>query len=503
MVVLALVIPVLRQRPQMVNHADSAQAILHDQLDEVDRDVARGLISADDGRSAQVEIRRRIIAVDRGRVGTTIEVEIGTGAMIGAGLFVPIAAIALYMIIGLPTIPSAAFAQRSEERAVIADQNKFTQQLLTRLETAEDGGATKDWLLLADTYMRTGNFAGAADAFNRVLECEEATFAEFNGFAEALILQENGHVTPVAERALDRSLQMEPKNVSGVFYKSFALDQAGQDEDAYALLTSQLNTAKGPQSWMKPFIARANFYGRKLDLPPIAPADYLPTISGPTVEDAEVASSLSAEERNALIVSMVERLAMRLEEKPEDLKGWLQLARAYLVLGNETEALSSFRKAEHLVRAKSGTAVDDQRARSSLLSATAEVISGNSKTVRFSPGGFMSVELNNRRKVGEIEFRFTVADGWHINAHLPLDDYLIPTSLAIEGATSNETKYPASVLKSLSFNDAPLALYEGSFAIHTEKSGERDGSPTEARLTFQACSDEVCLTPEDMDFVLW
>ena len=45
---------------------------------------------------------------------------------------------------------------------------------------------------------------------------------------------------------------------------------------------------------------------------------------------------MSPEERQAMIRGMVERLAARLDQNPDDKEGWTRLARAYDVLG-ETE----------------------------------------------------------------------------------------------------------------------------------------------------------------------
>ena len=55
--------------------------------------------------------------------------------------------------------------------------------------------------------------------------------------------------------------------------------------------------------------------------------------SGPTREDVEAAKSMSAGDRAQMIRSMVQRLADRLKENPNDLVGWRRLANAYRVLG--------------------------------------------------------------------------------------------------------------------------------------------------------------------------
>jgi len=158
---------------------------------------------------------------------------------------------------------------------------------------------------------------------------------------------------------------------------------------------------------------------------------------------------------------------------------------------------------ERLVRAVSKAVIDDPSNHSSLLSAIAQVVSGSTNTVRYGSGGNVRVEFINRSAADDFEIRLTIADGWHVNAHLPLDDYLIPTSLTLDGSANIDTAYPSGTIKSLSFNEAPLALYEGAFSLRSKKSEGPILNPSKAMLTFQACSDEVCLPPEDMTFVLW
>lgn len=349
LVLASFVIPIMRRSTELVSHSDSAQAMLRDQLIEIERDMARGLISSDDARAAAVEIKRRIIAVDKDHALIPNVIATGGWAVVGAGILVPISAVAIYLSIGSPDTPSVKFSDRQEERAMIAQRSDLTQELRTRLEADENGGPTQGWLLLADAYMRVGQYTDAADAYSRVLERDEATVGDFTRFAEALILRDNGQVTPVAERALDRSLQLAPNNPAGIYYKSFALEQAGQVDAAYAILVARLGTSNGSNPWMGSFVAQANFYGEKLGKPPLSVADFAPALRGPTQEDIAGAADMSNDDRNAFIASMVAQLAARLKDEPDDLDGWLQLARAYSVLGDGAGAASAYQQAAPLI----------------------------------------------------------------------------------------------------------------------------------------------------------
>ena len=516
MVLLAFVVPIILNRTGVVSHSESAHAMLTDQLGEVERDVSRGLISPEDGRSATVEIQRRIIATHRKESPTSASSSSGVWAMVLAAAFVPIAATFLYLSIGSPMIPSIIFADFSGERDVLTKQDALTQRLFLQLSSEENGGETEGWLLLANAYMGMGKYNKAADAYGRILDRDEVTFEEFGQFAEASILHENGIVTPMAERALNRSLQMEPGNIAGIYYKSFALAQSDQLGAAYSLLVSRLARADGIPTWMESFIAQANFYGEKLGKAPILLSNFAPVLKGPTAEDVADASDLSVEDRNAFIYSMVEQLAARLEDEPDDLDGWLQLARAYTVLGDQDQVVLTYRQAEPLievlpdsdqrkilVRAVSEAVIDDPDNQSSLPSVIAQLGSRITNTVRYGSAGNVRVEFINDPTADHFEIKITIADGWHVNAHLPLDDYLVPTSLTQDGSAIIDTIYPSGTIKSLSFDEAPLALYEGAFSLRSKKFEGAMVPPRKIMLTFQACSDEVCLPPEDMIFVLW
>ncbi|WP_026941264.1 hypothetical protein [Hellea balneolensis] len=61
---------------------------------------------------------------------------------------------------------------------------------------------------------------------------------------------------------------------------------------------------------------------------------------GPSAEQVQAAQQMSPEERTEMITAMVEGLAMRLEEEPNDPQGWQRLLRARKVLG-QTEKLQA------------------------------------------------------------------------------------------------------------------------------------------------------------------
>ena len=348
-----VVFPLLWQRQVPSAALDSTPAVLVDQLDEVQRDLDRHVISTSEAAAAQQEIKRRILAAARRATsGQVADNTSGRGTLFLAAFFVPLVAVGYYAIMGSPEISSLAYADRQAERAEQQKITELTDKLYARLTSEPSGGASEGWMLLGQTYYRMGDYTQAAAAFESVAIRDDATSATFSMLAEALVSAEQGIVTPRAETAIDRAIALDPSNPAGVFYKSMALAQKGKEPAAHALLLSHLETADGFAPWMEAFVAQANQIAQTLGRDPIALMDYAPMASGgagPTAEDIAAAGEMSAEDRGEFIRSMVNRLAERLEENPDDLDGWLQLANAYKVLGEQKNAVSAYERASTLL----------------------------------------------------------------------------------------------------------------------------------------------------------
>ena len=100
---------------------------------------------------------------------------------------------------------------------------------------------------------------------------------------------------------------------------------------------------------MESFIRQVNRIGVQIGEDPVDLADLVDMPRGPSAEDVEAAQEMSDAERSEFIQSMVDRLAERLKDEPDDLDGWLQLARAYMVLGDNEKARGAFEAANGLL----------------------------------------------------------------------------------------------------------------------------------------------------------
>lgn len=342
-----MLLPLGRGRAPLDRRA-SASAIFKDQLAEVERDLARGVISKTEAKAAQVEVQRRLIAAQK--TGPESGHTAGNGhiGLVVAALIVPVVGVLTYLQIGQPRMPSQPFAERQSEVQELREITELTDRLRERLLADASGGPSEGWMLLGQTYMRMSRYGDAADAMGRVAARAGAAPSVFTQYAEALIAAENGTVTPRAEQAIDDALGMDPDLPAAVFYKSLAVEQAGIPAAAHDMLLARLTRATEPAEWQRSFVARANELAARLDREPVSLDDYVVSTPGPSAADVEAAAQMSPEDRDAFVRSMVAGLAAKLREAPDDLDGWLRLARAYQVLGENEQALEAFQRAQAL-----------------------------------------------------------------------------------------------------------------------------------------------------------
>ena len=158
------------------------------------------------------------------------------------------------------------------------------------------------------------------------------------------------------------------------------------------------------------------------------------------------------------------------------------------------------RATEQAIAALSGIAADTPTSGASILSAADSFLHGQTGILQFAGNGVVKARLTLGNDRKSLVVRLEVADGWHINSHAPLEDYLVATNLQIAGneaAKSVAVSYPEPETKKLAFNQKPMALLENKVEI-TARFKEVVSGPVEAQLQVQTCSDEICLLPETL-----
>jgi hypothetical protein len=103
-------------------------------------------------------------------------------------------------------------------------------------------------------------------------------------------------------------------------------------------------------------------------------------------------------------------------------------------------------------------------------------------------------------KSSPVALHFRIAEGLHINSHLPKDDFLIPTVFSIpetSGVRLEAADYPAGKEFTLPVEPgSKLSVYTGEFTIQARVVAQTGDHLVEAKLHYQACDQNACLPPK-------
>ncbi len=297
-------------------------AVYRDQLNEIDRDRAAGLIGAAEAEAAKVEVSRRLLsAADAAAAekSTSDEPSIWRrrGAAVAGLALLPIGAVAFYLMLGSPDIPGAPLAERLSAQT---EASRSIEALVAQVEAhvernPNDGRA---WEVLAPVYMRIGRYDDAVKAWANAIQLNGSSASREADYGEALVAAANGVVTVDAKAAFERALALDNQDVMARFYMGMAADQDGRRAEAEAIWNDLLAHAPPGAPWVE--MVRHTLTRK-------APG-----------ADGEAAASAAPASGSSDVNGMVERLAQRLKQNGSDHEGWLRLIRSYRVLGQDDKA---------------------------------------------------------------------------------------------------------------------------------------------------------------------
>jgi cytochrome c-type biogenesis protein CcmH len=316
-----------------------ALEVYRDQLAELTRDEQRGLLSKEQARAAQIEIERRILALDEGKKFQPARP--------------PSHLLTLAMTLGSPHLPS----QSAMERLVEERQRTSPEIQALEAKVEQSPSDAQSWIDLGGAYAAVERAKDAADSFAKALALGRKEPTLLRQYAHATILAEGGRVGPDAQRALQRTLAADPTDPTARFFLALAKAQNQDVEGAltdWLALERQLPAETPLRTLVTENIDKA---AQQLGKDPAklpgrtesagAPESGAPGSStgGPSAEDMAAAAQMSPEQRQAFIESMVDRLATRMKDNPDDLEGWIRLANAYGVLDKREEARAAWAEA--------------------------------------------------------------------------------------------------------------------------------------------------------------
>ncbi|MFT4961384.1 MAG: cytochrome c-type biogenesis protein CcmH [Paracoccaceae bacterium] len=339
--------------------------VYRDQLREVDRDVARGIVAAGEADRVRTEISRRILAAD-----AQVQAEVSGGgqsrpiSLAVAGLLVTAlvtGSLALYLMLGVPGYGDLSLSHRKEmaEQAregrpsqQVAEETLPPQPPLQTLEAeyldlieqlrqtvAKRPEDLQGQVLLAQYEARVGDYQAAYHAQQQVLrlKSDAATADDHFNLADMMILAAGGYVSPEAEEAINKTFQLDPRHGAARYYWGLMMSQTGRPDVTFRIWEQLLRDGPAEAPWIAPIRAQiddmAYLAGVEFDLP----AEAKP-LRGPSAGDVAAAGEMNETDRMEMIQGMVAQLSDRLATEGGSPAEWARLIVALGVLDRTDQA---------------------------------------------------------------------------------------------------------------------------------------------------------------------
>jgi cytochrome c-type biogenesis protein CcmH len=296
-----------------------------DQLQEIDRDVASGLIGKAEAEAARIEIGRRLLAVAdqdaRAALRPSMPWRRAAAGLALVGL--PLLAVGIYLPLGSPRLADFPLALRSRAPDAAQPLEALVNQVEQHLEKNPTDG--RGWNVLAPVLLRLGRFDDAVRAFRNSITYNGDSAERRADLGEAIAAAAGGVITTEAKTEFERALALHADDVKSSYFLGLAAEQDGRQADAAAIWRAMLDKAPPDAPW-RPLVQAAL---TRIGGPPV-----------PALSDATVAAAngMAENDREAMIRGMVDRLATRLKQNGDDVEGWLRLVRAYMVMGDREKA---------------------------------------------------------------------------------------------------------------------------------------------------------------------
>jgi len=234
------VLPPLLQKASD-NGSDDLRAanvlIYKDQLKEMETDLKNGLISESQYQQDKEELERRLLDDVNAPSSDLSSSKTATRKLAyGVGMFIPIGVIGFYFLIGNPqgldpsqatqTAPATQPGGPMSNQQIAANVEKLAKKL------EQNPNDAPGWLMLARSYLLMERFADAAAAYERATALTPNDASVWADYAEASAMANGQRLTGKPTDAINRALQIDPKNQKALDLAGSAAYQTGDYKKA-------------------------------------------------------------------------------------------------------------------------------------------------------------------------------------------------------------------------------------------------------------------------------
>ncbi|WP_295046523.1 c-type cytochrome biogenesis protein CcmI [uncultured Paracoccus sp.] len=356
---LAIIAPLLRGRSASEPAAAFDLRVYRDQLQEVERDLERGVIAPEDALRLRTEIGRKVLDADRRLSQSADGAANGRRLLALAILAVLFAgAAALYLREGQPgrgdlpimqritesqriydSRPSQAEAEARAPAPTVPDVPQDFADLIQQLRdaVARNPDDPQGLTLLAQNELRLGNAAAARQAQQRLVDLrgDAVTAPELVRLSALMAEAAGGLITPEAEAVLARALQADPTDPQGRYLLGMLQLQNDRPDRAFPIWRRLLEEGPETAPWIAPIRAAIGDLAWLAGQPDYVPPAPLP---GPDADAMAAAEDMSPEDRQQMVEGMVAQLEARLARQGGTPEEWARLISSLAVIGQPDRA---------------------------------------------------------------------------------------------------------------------------------------------------------------------
>jgi cytochrome c-type biogenesis protein CcmH len=300
--------------------ADAARGVYRRQLLEIDDLATRGLLGEDERRASHAEAARRLLSEEDPEPEAAPNASTRNIA-IAVGACVALLALGVYLAAGRPQAADQPFAKRLEAMRKVDPSTLGPAQMEALIKSQLKGKPNDPTGLfyLAQMQEPQGEFPAAARNLEKSLAADPSRAEAWDLLGQVRVDMAKGKVPADAREAFEKALAIDPKLITSRYFLAHGDIADGKIAEGIAGLRA-IEADAPPQ-------ARAVLERE------IAEAQGAPAPDAATIAAVQAATPANGDvSANPAILAMVNSLATRLKQNPDDVAGWERLVRSYTVL---------------------------------------------------------------------------------------------------------------------------------------------------------------------------
>jgi cytochrome c-type biogenesis protein CcmH len=235
-----------------------------------------------------------------------------------------------------------------------ADVDSLISSLEAKLK--QNPNDAEGWRMLGWSFFETGRYAESATAYRKATQLAPANAEYWSSLGEALVLAGSGDVPTDASGAFKRALSLDANDPRARYFLGVEQDMAGDHEAAIETWLNLLEDTPAGAPWAadvrktieqvatkEQIDVSARLVALKRNAPSSTTA--LAAIPGPDRVQMAAASKLPPGQQEAMVRSMVDGLAAKLQADPRQPDRWIMLIRSRMMLGQGGAAAQALTQA--------------------------------------------------------------------------------------------------------------------------------------------------------------